>query len=105
LGRSGFVVVVSTTEVAGGLGFATKVSLDSLLTGGILGGDFHDLPRCAQGITTERVDESLACHAADEGVDHVDVGDVGELVALLGEALDVLPESFAGPLPIITEVP
>jgi hypothetical protein len=36
------------------------------------------------------MDEHLADHAIDEGIDHVGVGDVGELVALLGEALDVL---------------
>ena len=51
------------------------------------------------------MDERLIGHAADEGVDHVDIGDVVELVVLLGEALDVLPESLVGPLPIVVEVP
>jgi hypothetical protein len=47
------------------------------------------------------MDERLTSHAAGEGVDHVGVSDVGELIALLGEALDVLPEGLASPLPAI----
>jgi hypothetical protein len=53
----------------------------------------------------ERVDERLACHAADEGVDDVDVGDVGELVALLGETLDVLLEGLVEPMPVVADIP
>jgi hypothetical protein len=33
------------------------------------------------------------------------VGDAGELVALLEETLDVLPEGLIGPLPVVAEVP
>jgi hypothetical protein len=51
------------------------------------------------------VDERLTGHATDEGIDHVSVGDVGELVALLGEALDVLLEGLVGPLPTVAKVP
>ena len=51
------------------------------------------------------MDERLVGHAADEGVDHIGVGDVGELIALLGEALVVLPKGLIGPLPIVVEVP
>ena len=51
------------------------------------------------------MDERVAGHAADEGVDHVGVGDVQELIALLGEALNVLLEGLVSPLPIVTEVP
>ena len=51
------------------------------------------------------MDEGLAGHAVDEGVDHVGIGDVGELVALLGKALDVLLEGLIGPLPTVVEVP
>jgi hypothetical protein len=50
------------------------------------------------------VDESFIDRATDEGVDHVGVSDVGKLIALLGEALDALPEALIGPLPIVTEV-
>ena len=59
---------------------------------------------CA-GLAAERVDERLVGHATDEGVDHIGIGDVGELVALLGEALDVLSESPIGPLCVVAEVP
>ena len=51
------------------------------------------------------MDERLTGCATDEGVDHVGVSDVGELVALLGEALDILPEGLVGPLPTVVEVP
>jgi hypothetical protein len=50
------------------------------------------------------VDERLVGHAIDEGVDHIGVDDVGELVALLGEVLDVLPEGLVNPLPTVVEV-
>ena len=39
----------------------------------------------------KHVDERLIGHATDEGIDDVGIGDVGELIALLGEALDGLP--------------
>jgi hypothetical protein len=51
------------------------------------------------------MDECLASHATDEGIDHVGVGDVGELITLLGEALDVHSKGLIGPLPIVAEVP
>jgi hypothetical protein len=53
----------------------------------------------------ECMDECLASHAIDEGIDHVDVSDVGELITLLGEALDVHSKGLIGTLPIVAEVP
>jgi hypothetical protein len=50
------------------------------------------------------MDGSLAGHDTDKGIDHVSISDVGELIALLGDALDVLPKGLIGPLPIVTEV-
>ena len=50
------------------------------------------------------MDEHLVGRATDEGVDHVGVGDVWELIALLGEALNVLPEGLVGPLLIVVEI-
>jgi hypothetical protein len=50
------------------------------------------------------VDECLAGCATDEGIDLVSVGDVGELIALLGEALNVLLEALVGILPTVAEV-
>jgi hypothetical protein len=51
------------------------------------------------------VDEGLVGCATDEGIDHVSIGDVGELVALLGEALDVLSKGLVGPLLVVAKVP
>jgi hypothetical protein len=51
------------------------------------------------------MDKHLASHAIDEGVNHIGIGDVGELIVLLREALDVLPEGLVGPLPAVVEVP
>jgi hypothetical protein len=51
------------------------------------------------------MDEHLTSHVADEGNNHIGVGDVGELVALLREALDVLPEGLIGPLAVVAKVP
>ena len=56
------------------------------------------------GLAAERMDERLAGRASDEGIDHVSVGDVGELIALLGEALNVLPKGLVGPLPVVAEI-
>ena len=51
------------------------------------------------------MDECLTGHAIDEGIDHVSVDDVWELIALLGEALNVLLEGLIGPLLAIVEIP
>jgi hypothetical protein len=53
----------------------------------------------------ERVDKRLAGHVVDEGIDHIGVSDVRELIALLGEALNVLLEGLVGPLPTVVEIP
>jgi hypothetical protein len=50
------------------------------------------------------MDERLAGHAAGECVDHVGIGDVGELIVLLREALDVFSKCLVGPLPAIVQV-
>jgi hypothetical protein len=50
------------------------------------------------------VDEHFAGHDTDEGIDQSSV-DVGELIVLLGKALDVLSEGLIGPLPVVAEVP
>jgi hypothetical protein len=52
----------------------------------------------------ECVDEHLAGGVVDEGVDHVGIGDVQELIALLGEVLNVLPKGLIGPLLVVAEV-
>ena len=47
----------------------------------------------------------LTGHAADEDVDHVEVGEVWELIALLGEVLNVLLEGLVGSLLAGLEIP
>ena len=76
LGRGRIIGAITTTEVASGLGFLTKVGLDGLLAGGVLGGDVQELPSRVWGLVAKHVDERLTGHATDEGVDHVNVGDV-----------------------------
>ena len=46
-----------------------------------------------------------ARRALEEGVDDLDVGDVGELGALLGEALHVVTQGLIGLLATLFEVP
>ena len=53
----------------------------------------------------KHMDERLVGHATDQYIDDVSVGDVGELIVLLGETLDVLLEGLVGPLPVAAEVP
>jgi hypothetical protein len=51
------------------------------------------------------MDERHTGHVVDEGVDHVGVGDVWELIALLGAALNVLLEGLIGPQLVVVEIP
>jgi hypothetical protein len=98
------IATIASTEVTDSLGLATD-GLDCLLVGGVLGGNIQELPHCARGLTVERMDERLIGHAIDEGVDDVGVGDVEELIVLLGKTLDILPKGLIGPLPAVAEIP
>jgi hypothetical protein len=51
------------------------------------------------------VDECITCLATDEGIDRVGVSDVWELIALLGEVLNVLLEGLVRPLLAVAEIP
>ena len=51
------------------------------------------------------MNQRLVGRPEQEGSYHVSVGDVRELVALLGEALDVPVEGFIGLLAVVLEVP
>jgi hypothetical protein len=82
LGQGGVIAVVSTIEVASGLGLAAEVGLGNLLVGGILGGDVQEFPRHAWGVMAKRMDEHLIGCAIDEGVDHIGIDDVGKLIVL-----------------------
>jgi len=76
------------------LAFDAKLGQDSLLPYGILGGNIQKLPCCLWGLAFERVDEHLASSAAGEGVDDIGVLDIGMLIFLLGEVLNVLSEGL-----------
>ena len=54
---------------------------------------------------TKHMDKRLVGCAIVEGLEDIDVGDVGELNTLLGETLDVLPKGLVEPLPTIVEIP
>jgi hypothetical protein len=56
-------------------------------------------------VTAQLSDQLFAGGAREEGHDHVGVGDVGELGALLGEMPDVILEGFARLLLVASEVP
>jgi hypothetical protein len=105
LGQGGVIAALTFIEVTNGLGFVTEVGLDCLLTGVLLGGDVQELLHCARDLMAKCMDECLASRAADEGVDDVSIGDAGELIALLRETLDVLPEGLVGPLPAVAKIP
>ncbi|XP_066350383.1 uncharacterized protein [Miscanthus floridulus] len=51
------------------------------------------------------MDEHLTSGAACEGIDDVRIRDIGEFIVLLREALDVLAEGLARPLPSIMQIP
>ena len=51
------------------------------------------------------MDEGLAGRALVEGVDDIGVDDVGKLIALLEEALNVLLKGLVCPLPVVVEIP
>jgi hypothetical protein len=92
LGLGKIISAIATTEVASGLAFPIEVGLDGLLASGILGGDVKHEDKCLVG------------RAADEGMDRVSIDDVWELIAPLGEALNVLLEGLVGLLPVVVEV-
>ena len=61
-----------------------------LLAGGVACCEVEQLPRSSRFATSELVDECLIGCVRDERSDHVHVHDIRELIALLGEAVDVL---------------
>ena len=81
----------SSSRGCGGFALVVEVCRNGILGRGVSDGDFQELLRHSWGLVPERVNECLTRGVASEGVD--DVGDdVGQLVALAREALDVLSE-------------
>jgi hypothetical protein len=83
----------------------TKDGTNCLLAGGKVGDDVHQSVGSEWGVTAQLSDQLLAGGSGEEGHDHIGVGDVGELGALPGEALDVIPEGFTRFLLAAPEVP
>ena len=69
------------------------------------GGNVQDLLGGSWALTSQLMNQGLIGHPEQEGSYHVGVGDVRELVSLLGEALDVPMEGLTDLLSVVLEVP
>ena len=69
------------------------------------GGDVQELLGGLWALASQLMNQRLASRPRQEGSYHVGVDDVRELIALSGEAPDVLVEGFASLLAIVLEVP
>ena len=65
------------------------------------GGDVEELLGGAQALMSHLVNQGLAGGPRQESSYDVGIGDVGQLVALLGEAPDVPTKSFPGLLSVV----
>ena len=68
------------------------------------GGDVQELLGGSRALASQLVNQTLIGCPGQEGSYHVGVGDVRELVALLGEAPDVPTEGLTSLLTIVLEV-
>jgi hypothetical protein len=68
-------------------------------------GDVEEILGGPWAFAPQLVDQGLIDGPQQEGPDHVGNGNVGQLIALLGETTNVLAESFIRLLPIVLEVP
>ena len=98
--------------LSGGLGFAAAAlpgriflvltclavedGADRLLARGKVGGDIEQHIRAGGTASRELVHQIPTRCALEEGIDDLDVGDAGELGALLGEASDVVAQGLVG---------
>jgi hypothetical protein len=67
-----------------------KYCMDNLLAKGMACRKVEQLLHRSRFVVSEFVDECFVGYARDERSNHVRVHDIGKLVALLGEAVDVL---------------
>ena len=103
---------VLETRGLGGLGLLFPLGAaigenwtNCLFTRGEVGGDIEQLASAHGGLTPELVYQLLTGGAGDEGSDDVEVRDVGELGALLGETPDEISERLIRLLSTAPEVP
>jgi hypothetical protein len=64
--------------------------MDGLLVGGVTYCKVEKLPHHSWFAALELVDECFIGRARDERSNHICIHDVGKLIVLLGEAVDVL---------------
>jgi hypothetical protein len=79
--------------------------LNRLLARGKLGGDVHQLARPGGGLATQLAHQVAAGGAGEERADDIQIGDVGQLGALLRESPDVVPERLSRLLAAASEIP
>ena len=84
---------------------AVEDGTNCFLAGGKVGGDIKQHVRTGGIASRELVHQIPARRALEEGIDDLDVGDAGELGALLGEALDVVTQGLFGLLLAPLEIP
>jgi hypothetical protein len=83
---------------------AVEYRSDRFLARGVAGGDVVELLGGSWTFLPQFVNQGLVGGPGQESADNVGVGDVGQLVALLGEASDVVTEGLIRLLPIVLEV-
>src|SRR6185436_15329466 len=85
--------------------FVVEDGTNSLLAGGVVGGSVEQLVGVDRSASRKLMHQVPARRTLDEGVDDLDMGDAGELGALLGEASHVVTQGLAGLLATPFEVP
>ena len=84
---------------------AIKNRSDRLLTRGMAGGNVEELLGNSRALVSQLVNQGLVGGPGQERSYNIGVGDVRQLVALLGEVLDVPTKSFPDLLSIVFEIP
>jgi hypothetical protein len=78
---------------------------NGLLAGGVVGGSVEQLIDVGGTALRKLVHQVPACRALEEGIDDLDMGDAGELGALLAEVPHVVTQGLIGLLPAPFDVP
>ena len=78
---------------------------DRLLARGVAGSNVEELLGGSRSLMSQLVNQVLVGGPRQEGSYNVGIGDVGQLVALLGEAPNVLTKSFPRLLSTVFEIP
>ena len=78
---------------------------DRILARGMAGGNVEELLGGSRALTSQLMDQGLAGGPRQESSYDVGIDDVGQLVALPGEAPDVPMKGFSGLLSAVFEIP